>query len=43
MHANCAKCIACKHIAMNGYSLDIADKAKGMAYIYWIFISVDGG
>jgi len=43
MHANCAKCTACKHIPVNGHSLYIADKAKGMTYIYLVFIIVDGG
>jgi len=33
---------ACKHIAMNGHSLDVADKAKGVTYIYLVFIIVDG-
>jgi hypothetical protein len=43
MHANCVKCTACKHIAVNGHSLDIDDKAKGMTYICLVFIIVDGG
>jgi len=43
MHANCAKCPACEHIAMIGHSLDIADKAKGVTYIYLVFIILDGG
>jgi hypothetical protein len=43
MHANCAKCTACKHVAVNVHSLDIADKAKGVTYIYLVFIIVDGG
>jgi hypothetical protein len=43
MHASCAKCTACKHIAVNWHSLDIADNAKGMTYIYLLFIIVDDG
>ena len=42
MHANCAKCTSCKHNAVNGRSLDTADKAKCETHIYLICIIVDG-
>jgi hypothetical protein len=30
------------NIPVNGHSIDIADKAKGMTYICLVFIIVDG-
>jgi hypothetical protein len=42
MHASCAKCTAFKQIAVNGHSLDIADKANAWL-IYLVCVIVDGG